>query len=129
MPIPARPEEMRHRLHSLRENSTDRTVAMLHNKHGEPSWLLDRLVYEPFFDERVRHIKAQIIAGLVLRDALLDRAGVDVPYEILRRADLKPLIDWARAAGFISEDDAHALRKLNKWGNEAKHHVMFRSRL
>ena len=78
MPIPARPEEMRHRLHSLRENSTDRTVAMLHNKHCEPSWLLDHLVYEPFFDERVRHIKAQILAGLVLRDALLDR-GLELP--------------------------------------------------
>ena len=144
MPIPARPEdiprhgevwrqleEVRRRLHeyqSLREVSMDRIVAMLHNKHGDPSWLLDHLVYEPFF-ERARHIKAQILAGLVLRDALLDRAGFDVPYEILQRADLKPLIDWARVAGIISEDDAHALRKLNKWGLEAKHHVMFRSRL
>ena len=66
MPIPARPEdirrheevrrrleEVRRRLHeyqSLREVSMDRTVDMLHNKHGDPSWLLDHLVYDPFFD-------------------------------------------------------------------------------
>ena len=98
-----------------------------HQRKLHKSWILDRRVDDPLFEERLEHIRAQLCAALALRSALIEIKIPDVNWREDDSVDLKPLIAAAVRASLIDENGAGILNELNRRANLAKHLINFRS--
>ena len=86
--------------------------------------ILDLEVSDFLLEERLTRIRAQITAALAIRQVLTDM-GFEVPDTI----DLLPLVVICKAQGIFGAREAKVLMQLNKEANEAKHQLVFASRL
>ena len=97
-----------------------------HQRGFGESWIPDRLLEDPLFDERFEHIRAQIAAALASHSVLTE---LQIVWNDDNSVDLLPLIDAARRAGLLNHTEEGILVVLNRRGNAAKHSLVFRSRL
>ena len=100
-----------------------------HLRGFRDSWILDRLVEDPLFEERLMHLRAQICAALALHSMLSEVMGNQLPDDLEDSVDLLKLVDTAVSVGIIDDREEGILRELNRRANQAKHDLHFRSRL
>ena len=88
------------------------------------SGLLDREVADPRMEERFVRIRAQIIASLSLHEQL-----TEMGFEIDASIDLYPLVRFAQSHGALNHRQVGVLLDINMEANQAKHELIFPSRL
>ena len=86
--------------------------------------LVDRRVEDPLLEERLIRIRAQLTAALALHSMLTDMGFV-----VEATIDLHPLVQFAQGRDIIGRREASILMQINKEANEAKHLLVFLSRL
>ena len=89
-----------------------------------PTGLLDREVADPLMEERLTRVRAQIIAALALHEQL-----TEMGYEIDASIDLYPLVRFAQDHGILNQRQVGVLLKINSDANQAKHELIYVSRL
>ena len=99
-------------------------VSEAHARALQSSGLLDREVADPLMEERLTRIRAQITAALALHEQL-----TEMGYEIDAAIDLYPLVRFAQAHGILNKRQAGVLLKINMDANQAKHELIYVSRL
>ena len=87
--------------------------------------LLDRDVEDPLFEERMHRIQTQLTSALALRQILFELEIENVPATL----DLAPLVTLAMQYGILGRRETGILMQLNNDANEAKHDLIFQSRL
>ena len=92
------------------------------------SVLLDTPVEDPLLEERFHRIRAQVMCAMALHALLVDM-GFGTLVLGCNRLDLSQMIGLAQGNGIISHREAGVLRDVNHLSNEAKHELVFRSRL
>ena len=95
-----------------------------HARALQNTGLLDLEVADPLLEERLVRIRAQITAALAIR-LVLTEMGFTVPDSI----DLRPLVDIGQQHGIFGAREAGVLLQINREANEAKHELVFASRL
>ena len=86
--------------------------------------LLDIGAVDPFAEERLHRIVTQLTAALVLKSILSQRC-IDTGNSM----DLTVLVRRAQKNAIINAREAGILKRLNQLANEAKHDLVFHSRL
>jgi hypothetical protein len=86
--------------------------------------LLHMEVEDPLMEERVLRIRAQVTFSLVLRELLTDM-GFDLPNTL----DLLPLAVIAQREGVLNRREFGIILSINRMANDAKHLLVFQSRL
>ena len=99
-------------------------VSEAHARALAATGLLDKEVVDPLLEERLVRIQAQIYASLGLH-ALLTEMG----FEIGASIDLSPLVRFAEAHQILGRREVAVLLTINREANEAKHELVFRSRM
>ena len=88
------------------------------------SRLLDTSVRDPLFQERIQRIHAQVTVALVLAEVLREMG-----FEVNDCLDLKGLIELAWSSSVLSRRETIVLTDINGLANEAKHQLVFESRV
>ena len=99
-------------------------VSEAHARALQSSGLLDREVADPLMEERLTRVRAQIIAALALHEQL-----TEMGYEIDASIDLYPLVRFAQDHGILNQRQVGVLLKINSDANQAKHELIYVSRL
>ena len=99
-------------------------LSSAHERALQNTGILDLAVEDTLLEERLTRIRTQITAALAIRHVLTEM-GFEVPDTI----DLHPLVDISRAQKIFGAREASVLMKLNREANEAKHQLVFASRL
>ena len=99
-------------------------LSLAHARALRNTGLLDLEVADPLLEERFVRIRAQITAALALRK-LLTEIGFPVPDSI----DLRPLVEIGWQEEILGKREAAVLLHVNREANEAKHELVFPSRL
>ena len=86
--------------------------------------LLDEDADDSFYAERIQRIQTQVIAAIALQRILRDMG-----FHASNELDLFYLINMAVTQGLLNRREAGILRELNRLANEAKHQLIFQSRL
>jgi hypothetical protein len=94
----------------------------------EPTGLLDEEVRDPLLEERMVRIRAQITAAMVL-NAKLEEMGFQVAQRRHMTIDLASLVALAEDQGILTRKEAKVLMRINNEANEAKHALVFDSRV
>ena len=87
---------------------------------GEDPGLLDVEVQDPFLDERMVRIRAQLTAALALQRKL-EEMGFPVENEM----ELASLVNLSQEQELMTRKEAKVLMQINAEGNEAKHRLVF----
>ena len=82
--------------------------------------LLDQEVEDPFLDERMVRIRAQLTAALALQKKL-ESMGYPVDQEM----ELSSLVNLSQQQELMTRKEAKILMQINKEANEAKHRLVF----
>ena len=82
--------------------------------------LLDQEVEDPFLDERMVRIRAQLTAALALQKKL-ESMGYPVDQEM----ELSSLVNLSQEQELMTRKEAKILMQINKEANEAKHRLVF----
>ena len=90
----------------------------------EPTGLLDEVVRDPFLEERMVRIRAQITAAIALHGKL-EEMGFQVAQHGHMTIDLAPLVALAEEQGVLTRKEAKVLMRINMEANEAKHALVF----
>ena len=80
---------------------------------------------DPLFEERMQSIRTHVTSALALRQILLALEIENVPATL----DLAPLVTLAMQCGILGRKETGILMQLNDYANEAKHDLVFLSRL
>ena len=88
------------------------------------SRLLDEEADDPLFAERMQRIHVQIVAAFALR-SMLKEMGIATRNLL----DLHDLVDTAASYRLLDRRQVGILKELNRQANEAKHNLVFPSRL
>ena len=99
-------------------------VSEAHARALVTSGLLDREVADPLMEERLTRVRAQITASLSLHEQLTEKG-----FEIDASIDLYPLVRFAQSHGILNQRQVGVLLKINMEPNQAKHELIFPSRL
>ena len=99
-------------------------LANAHVRALQRTGLLDLEVSDPLLEERLIRIRTQITAALAIR-LMLTEMGFGVPDSV----DLRPLVEICRAQEIFGDREVGVLLHINKEANEAKHQLVFPSRL
>ena len=86
--------------------------------------LVDTEVDDPLLEERLHHIRAQVMCALVLRSVLAE-LGVEDAHE--NRLDLAYHVDMGFYHGILGRREVGILMLLNARANAAKHELVFNS--
>ena len=82
--------------------------------------LLDQEVEDPFLDERMVRIRAQLTAALALQKKL-EAMGFPLGNDL----ELASLVKFSQDQELMTRKEASILMQLNKEANEAKHKLIF----
>ena len=91
------------------------------------SVLMDTSIADPQLEERLHRIRTHVMCAVALR-TMLTGMGFGGP-TLSERLDLAPLIELAQTNGVLNRRERGILWDLNTMANEAKHDLVFRSRL
>ena len=94
------------------------------NGLGRVRVLVDTEVADPLLEERLLHIRAQVMCALVLRSVLAE-LGVEDAHE--NRLDLAYHVDMGFYHGILGRREVGILMLLNARANAAKHELVFNS--
>jgi hypothetical protein len=94
------------------------------NGVGRVRVLVDTNVADPLLEERLHHIRAQVMSALVLRSVLADLGLAD---ENENRLDLAYYVDRGAHHGILGRREVGIFMVLNARANVAKHELAFRS--
>jgi hypothetical protein len=94
----------------------------------EPTGLLDEEVRDPLLEERMVRIRAQITAAMVL-NGKLEEMGFQVAQRRHMTIDLASLVALAEEQEILTRKEAKVLMRINGEANEAKHALVFVSRV
>ena len=94
----------------------------------EPTGLLDEEVRDPLLEERMVRIRAQITAAMVL-NGKLEEMGFQVAQRRHMTIDLASLVALAEEQGVLTRKEAKVLMRINGEADEAKHALVFVSRV
>ena len=100
-------------------------VSDTHARGLAETGLLDRDVEDPLFEERMHRIRTQLTSTLALRQILFELEIDNVPATL----DLAPLVTLAKQEDILGRTGTGILMQLNNDANEAKHDLIFQSRL
>ena len=99
-------------------------LSSAHERALQNTGILDLAVEDTLLEERLTRIRTQITAALAIRQVLTEM-GFEVPGTI----DLHPLVYISRVQKIFGPKEASILMNLNIEANEAKHQLVFASRL
>ena len=99
-------------------------VSRAHQRALHACGILERSVQDFLFEERLLRIQAQLTAAIAIRE-ILTEMGFEVPNTI----DLAPLVEIAGTECIFNRRECDVLLQINREANEAKHDMVFRSRI